>query len=99
LEGTFKGHLVQLPCSEQGHSQLDQVVQSLVQPIWNSEIKHEHCGVFSLLNVPCQMYDLTHHLFILKKLFVAAEKPFEVQTTSLLICPLNLSFLFIFLLI
>jgi len=25
LEGTFKGHIVQLPCREQGHLQLDQV--------------------------------------------------------------------------
>lgn len=32
LEGTFKGHLVQLPCREQGHLQLDQVAQSSVQP-------------------------------------------------------------------
>ena len=32
LEGTFKGHLVQLPCNEQGHPQLDQIAQSLVQP-------------------------------------------------------------------
>ena len=31
LEGTFKGHLVQLPCNEQGHAQLDQVAQSPVQ--------------------------------------------------------------------
>jgi len=28
LEGTFKGHLVQLPCNEQGYLQLDQVAQS-----------------------------------------------------------------------
>jgi len=28
LEGTFKGHLVQAPCNEQGHPQLDQVAQS-----------------------------------------------------------------------
>ena len=32
LEGTFKGHVVQLPCSEQRHVQLDQVAQSLIQP-------------------------------------------------------------------
>ena len=32
LEGTFKGHLVQLPCNEQGHAQLDQVAQGLIQP-------------------------------------------------------------------
>ncbi len=32
LEGTFKGHLVQLPCDEQEHPQLDQVAQSHIQP-------------------------------------------------------------------
>jgi len=32
LEETCKGHLVQSPCSEQGHLQLDQVAQSPVQP-------------------------------------------------------------------
>jgi len=32
LEGTFKGHLVQLPCNEQEHPQLDQVAQGLIQP-------------------------------------------------------------------
>ena len=32
LEGTFRGHLVQLPHSEQGHLQPDQVAQSPVQP-------------------------------------------------------------------
>ena len=32
LEGTFKVHLVQLPCNEQGHPQLDQVAQGLIQP-------------------------------------------------------------------
>jgi len=31
LEGTFRGHLVQLPCSEQEHLQLDQVAQSPVK--------------------------------------------------------------------
>jgi len=32
LEGTFKGHLVQFLYIEQGHPQLDQVAQGLVQP-------------------------------------------------------------------
>ena len=32
LEGIFEGHLVQLPFREQGHLQVDQVAQSLVQP-------------------------------------------------------------------
>jgi len=31
-EGTLKGHLVQLPCREQEHLQLDQGAQSPVQP-------------------------------------------------------------------
>lgn len=31
LEGASKGHLVQLPCSEQGHLQLHQGAQSSVQ--------------------------------------------------------------------
>lgn len=31
LEGTHKGHLVQLPCIEQGHLQLDLGVQSPIQ--------------------------------------------------------------------
>jgi len=29
---TFRGHLAQTPCSEQGHLPLDQVAQSPVQP-------------------------------------------------------------------
>ena len=32
LEGNFKGHLDQLPFSEQGYAQLNQVVQGLIQP-------------------------------------------------------------------
>jgi len=32
LEGTFRGHLTQPPCSEQGHLQPDQVAQSPIQP-------------------------------------------------------------------
>jgi len=32
LEGTFRGHLVQCLCDEQGHLQLDQTAQSPVQP-------------------------------------------------------------------
>ena len=32
LEGTFKGHLLQPPCNERGHLQLDQVAQSPIQP-------------------------------------------------------------------
>jgi len=32
LEGTYKVHLVQPPCSKRGHLQLEQVAQNPVQP-------------------------------------------------------------------
>lgn len=32
VEGAFNCHLVQLPCKEQGHLQLKDVVQNQVQP-------------------------------------------------------------------
>jgi len=32
LEGTFKVHIVQLPCNEQGHTQLNRVAQGLIHP-------------------------------------------------------------------
>ena len=32
-EWAFKGHLVQHPCNEKGHLQLNQVAQSPVQPV------------------------------------------------------------------
>ena len=32
LEGIFEGQLVQLPCSEQGHLQLDHIAQNPIQP-------------------------------------------------------------------
>ena len=32
MEGILKGHLVQPPCNEQGHPQVDQVAQSPIQP-------------------------------------------------------------------
>jgi len=32
LEGSIKGYLIHLPANEQGHLQLSQIAQSLVQP-------------------------------------------------------------------
>ena len=48
MEGTLKGHLVQLPCSEQGHVQLEQVAQSSVQNVSreNHYIYGKHVSVF-----------------------------------------------------
>jgi len=57
LEGTFKGHLVQLPCSEQGHSQLDQVAQSPVQP--DLEL-HQRQGIHHLSG---QTISVLHYLY------------------------------------
>ena len=43
-KGPFKGHLVQLPCSEQDHLQLDQVPQGPIQPflecLWGQGFHH-----------------------------------------------------------
>lgn len=47
LEGTFKGHLVQVSCNEQGHPHVDQVAQSLVQP-------DLECGCHGLLPDICK---------------------------------------------
>jgi len=53
LKGAFKGHLVQLPCNEQGHLSLDQVAQSPIQPDLQSyqgwsiyHISGQHVPVF-----------------------------------------------------
>jgi len=44
LEEIIKGHLVQLPCNEQGHLQLDQGAQSPIQPdlecLQEQDIRH-----------------------------------------------------------
>jgi len=46
LEGTFKGHPVQLPCTEQGHLQLHQLLRAwlVVQPdlgyLWGWGVHH-----------------------------------------------------------
>ena len=47
LEGTLKDLLVQLPCNEQGHLQLDQVAQSPVQP----DLIHHISGIFLIQDV------------------------------------------------
>ena len=56
LEGTFRGHLVQPLCSEQGHLQLDQVAQSPIQPDFDC---------FQGWGLPCvsgQPVPVFHHL-------------------------------------
>jgi len=55
LEGTPKGHLVYLPSSEEGRTQLDQVVQTLVQPAL--EFLHGLC----LQHLSGKLVRMTHH--------------------------------------
>ena len=47
VEGIFKGQLVQIPCNEHRHAQLDQVAQCLIQPQFESvhgQDIHHICG-------------------------------------------------------
>jgi len=62
LEGTFRGHPAQLPCSEQGHLQLDQVAQSAIQP--GLECFHAW-GLHDLSGQPVPVF---HHLHCKKLL-------------------------------
>ena len=57
LEGTFKGHLVQLPCNEQEHAQLDQVAQGLIQPLLESL---QGRGIHHLSEQPVPLSHHTH---------------------------------------
>mgnify|MGYP001851912454 CR=1 FL=1 len=55
LEGTFKGHLVQLPCNEQGHAQLDQVAHILIQP------RLESLQGWAINHISGQTVSVPHH--------------------------------------
>jgi len=61
LQGKFKGHLVQPPCSEQGHLQLDQVAQTPVQPDLEC---FQGCGIYQLSG---QIFPVFHHPYHCKK--------------------------------
>ena len=56
LGGTFKGHLVQPPCHEQGHLQRDQVAQRPVQPDLEC---FQGWGIYNLSGQPVLVF---HHL-------------------------------------
>ena len=69
LEGTFKGHLVQLSCNEQEHPQLDQIAQSLVQPNleWlQGESIHHSFG---------QLVPVSHHPNCKKLPYIQSKSP------------------------
>ena len=58
LEGTFKDHLVQSPCNEQGHLQLDQVAQSPVQPGLECS---QGWGIYHLSGQPVPVFHHPHY--------------------------------------
>jgi len=55
LEGTFKGHLAQLLCIKQGHPQLDQFAQGLIQPCLES------LQEWGINLMPGQLVPVPHH--------------------------------------
>lgn len=65
LEGILKGSLVQLPCNEQVHPQLDLLAQSIVQP--DSDCV-QGWGFHYLSGEPVQM---SHHTYCKKKFFIS----------------------------
>jgi len=58
LEGTFRGHLAQPPCSEQGHLQLHQAAQSPVQPGLEC---FQGGGIYTLSGEPTPVFHHPHH--------------------------------------
>ena len=64
MEGTLQCHLVQFPCNEQGHLQLDQVAQSPVQPdLWCLQGQ----GIYHLSGQPVSV---PHHPYLGKSTYV-----------------------------
>ena len=55
LEGTFKGHLVQLPFSEHRHPQIDQAAQGQTQP------RLESLHGWGIHQIPGQPVPVPHH--------------------------------------
>jgi len=57
LEGIFRGHLAQPPCSEQGHLQLDQGAQSPIQPDLEC---FQGWGIYHLSGQPVAVFHRSH---------------------------------------
>ena len=95
LEGTSKGHLVQHPCSKQGHPQLGQVVQGLIQ----SDL--ESCQGLDINHISGQPVPVLHHphwkrVFLISNLNLPSSslKPFPlVLSPQTLLKSLSPSFL------
>ena len=57
LEGTFKRHVVQPPCNEQGHLPLDKAAQSPVQPSLEC---FQRGGIYHLSGQPVPVFHHPH---------------------------------------
>jgi len=67
LEETFRGHLAQPSCSEQGHLPLDQVAQSHVQP------GPKYFQGWGLHYLSGQSVAVFHHPYVKKKFFLISK--------------------------
>jgi len=69
LEGTLEDHLLQLPCNEQGHLQLKQVLRALVSLILS--VSRDGASTTSLGNL-CQCLTMftVKNFFFLSNLFL-----------------------------
>jgi len=82
LEGTFKGHLVQRPCSERGHLQLDRVAQGPLQ----SDFECFHgWGIDHFSRQPVPVF---HHPHCKKDLLYTQSKCTLFQFKTIAPCPI-----------
>ena len=65
LEETFRGHLAQPPCREQGHLQVDQVAQSPVQPDLEC---FQGWGISQVVGNPCQGFTTLRVIMVFSNL-------------------------------
>ena len=83
LERTFKGHLVQLLCSEQGHPQLDQGAQSPVQS--DLECLQRQC----IHHISGQAVSVLHHSYHKKLFHYIQSKSSFLYFETIFTCPVT----------
>lgn len=81
LERTFRGHIVQAPCNEQGHLRPDQIVQSPVQPDLGC---FQRWGICHFTGQPVPV---SHVLNIKNSFQVSCLRLFSFRSKPLLPCP------------
>jgi len=82
LEGTFRSHLVQLPCNEQGYLQLYQVAQ---RPIQTFKVSRDGASTTSPGNLPysfVKIFSLDLPSFSLKSLPLVLSQQILLRSTQ-----------------